>query len=61
MQGATYVNKLRKSNAHKNYVEVVIMVLKTGTMKESENELNIGFMVGPGNNLMIIYLNYINN
>ena len=37
------------------------MILKTGTVKESENELIIGFMVGPGNNLMIIYLNYINN
>ena len=27
MQGATYVNKLTKSNAHKNYVEVVILCL----------------------------------
>ena len=47
MQGATYVNKLRKSNAHKNSVEVVIMVLKTGTVKEPENVLITGFMVGP--------------
>ena len=44
------------------------MVLKTSTVKESEKELNTGFMVGPDgrtgdviNNLIIIYLNYINN
>ena len=55
------------------------MVLKTGTVKEPENVLITGFMVGPRfdrwsdrgstdgrtddviNNLIIIYLNYINN
>ena len=43
------------------------MVLKTGTVKEPKNVLITGFMVGPGrtgdviNNLIIIYLNYINN
>ena len=52
-------------------VSVVTMVLKTGTVKEPENVLITGFMVGPGptngqtsniiNNLIIIYLNYINN
>ena len=28
------------------------MVLKTGTVKESKNELITGFMVGPGVELM---------
>ena len=44
------------------------MVLKTGTVKEPENVLITGFMVGPDgrtgdviNNLIITYLNYINN
>ena len=37
------------------------MVLKTGTVKEPKNELITSFMVGPRNNLIIIYLNYINN
>ena len=44
------------------------MVLKTGTVKEPKNELITGFMVGPNgrtddviNNLINIYLNYINN
>ena len=47
------------------------MVLKTGMVKEPKNVLITGFMVGSGltngqtgdviNNLIIIYLNYINN
>ena len=40
------------------------MVLKTGTVKELENELITDYMVRPSdviNNLIIIYLNYINN
>ena len=46
-------------------------VLKTSMVKEPENKLITGFMVGRGptnswtgdviNNLIIIYLNYINN
>ena len=46
----------------------VSVVLKTGTVKEPEKVLITGFMVGPDgrivdiiNNLIIIYLNYINN
>ena len=31
----------------KECVDVLSMVLKTGTMKEPENVLIIGFMVGP--------------
>ena len=55
-------------------VLVLNMVLKTGTVKELENELITGFMVGRDptdgrtsdviNNLIniyLIYLNYINN
>ena len=44
-----------------------IMVLKICTVKELENVLITGFMVEHGqtddviNNLIIIYLNYINN
>ena len=40
------------------------MVLKTSTVKELENELITDYMVGPSdviNNLINIYLNYINN
>ena len=44
------------------------MVLNTGTVKESENGLITDFLVGPDgqtndviNNLIIIYLNCINN
>ena len=45
------------------------MILKIDTMKESENELITSFTVGPAdgrtdnviNNLIIVYLNYINN
>ena len=55
-------------------VLVLNMVLKTGTVKEPENELITGFIVGRDptdgrtgdviNNLIniyLIYLNYINN
>ena len=47
------------------------MVLKTGKVKEPIEELITGFLVRPGptdgqtgdviNNLIIIYINYINN
>ena len=45
---------------------VLPMVLKTSMIKEPVKELITGFLVGPQtgdviNNLIIIYLNYINN